>query len=284
MKTFRYVCALLFAITLGSLAHAQIFYDNTQREAFAGGAGGLDEIADDIPFTGTQHVKSFTFEYGNTNAGPVTATVRFYNVDPSTGFPGALVATIPVKNLIPGSPQFATINLTPEQQFDWTAEPGIYGRSDFIGGFVSFQFTGTLFGQDWSQASGPSFDGYYDVTTQQFLNFNQDIVASFYLQLSTERIATTISTMFVKPNFVKGGNQSVVTVAITTPAPVGGVIVKLHCNEPSVAQLPATVMIPAGAKSIRVPVTTKTVSFEKALVISATAYGETIIGNLFVTP
>jgi hypothetical protein len=102
MKAFRFLGTFLLALTLTSLASAQIFYNNSGRQAFTGSTGSIDEYADDTPFTGTQHVASFTFEYFNSNPGPVHATVRFYEVNPATGLPGTLVSTIPVDNLVSG--------------------------------------------------------------------------------------------------------------------------------------------------------------------------------------
>ena len=61
MKTLSYIAALLLAFTLTSAANGQTFYDNTGPTAFRAAYLSSDEIADDTPFTGTQHVASFTF-------------------------------------------------------------------------------------------------------------------------------------------------------------------------------------------------------------------------------
>ncbi len=285
MKAFRYLWILLLALPFSSIANAQVFYNNSGTQAFAAAAGDTgDEIADDTPFTGTQHVASFSFKYFNSNSRNISATVRFYEVNPVTGLPGTLVATIPVNNLIPGSIQFATVNLPPSQQFDWTATPGIYGQQNVSGGFVSFQLTGTSSAEGWYAAGGPSLDGYYDVTTGQKLNFNQDINASFYLLVSSRPIAPAISNIIVTPSTVKGGQTATATVSITVPAGKNGVLVTLHSSSPAVAQISATVLIPAGATSALVTITTKPVKSEKVLVISAKVQQAMVITNLFVTP
>ena len=286
MNALRYVWILLLALPFTSLANAQVFYNNSGNQAFAATAGSTgDEIADDTPFTGTQHVASFSFAYMNTNAGNISATVRFYDVNPTTGLPGALVATIPVNNLIPGQIQIMTVNLPASQQFDWTASPGIYGLQNVSGGFVSFQFTGgAFFSEGWYTAGGPSLDGYYDVTTSQKLNFNQDINASFYLLVSSKAIAPAISNLIVTPNTVKGGQTATATVSITVPAGKNGVLVTLHSSSAAVAQIPATVLIPAGKTSATVTITTKPVKSEKVLVMSAKVQQAMVIANLFVTP
>jgi len=284
MKAFRFLGAFLLALTLSSLASAQIFYNNSSRQAFTASSGAVDEYADDTPFTGTQHVASFTFEYFNSSTGPVNATVRFYEVNPVTGLPGTLVSTIPVNNLIPGQFQFATVNLPLAQQFDWTATPGIYGLDNVSGGFVSIQFAGELFQQGWATAGGPSLDDFYDVTTGQIQNFSQDINASMFLIISSKPMAPALSSLTVNPVTVKGGQTSVATVAITAPAPKGGVLVTLHSSGPAVGQIPPSVLIPAGALSASVTIKTRPVTTEKVLVISAQVQKAMIITNLFVTP
>jgi hypothetical protein len=284
MKASRYFAALILAFALTSLANAQTFYNNTGRQAFTASSGNMDEIADDTPFTGTQHVASFTFAYMNVNPGPVNATVRFYEVNPVTGLLGPLVATIPVENLLPGTGQFATINLTPAQQFDWKATPGIYHLQNVSGGFVSIQFTGALFQQGWYTAGGPSLDDFYDVTINQVENFSQDINASYYLQISSITMAPVLSNILINPSTVKGGQSATATVSITSPAPPGGLLLKLHSNKPRIAQIPATVLIPAGATSASVVITTIPVKRENVLVMSVKLNKAMEITNLFVTP
>jgi hypothetical protein len=66
----------------------------------------LDETAENVPFSGTQHVASFTSEYTNLNASPINATAPFYDVPPATGLAGSFLATIPLNNLPVGQFQF----------------------------------------------------------------------------------------------------------------------------------------------------------------------------------
>jgi hypothetical protein len=154
MTKFGYLAALLLALTLTSSAHAQLFYNNTLYPGITAAFATTDEMADDTPFTGTQHVGAFTFQYMNLTSGPISATVRFYGVNATTGGVGTLVATIPVANLAPATQQVTTVSLDPSQQFDWTAEPGIFGQQSVTGGFVSIQFAGSQSG--WYEAAGAS--------------------------------------------------------------------------------------------------------------------------------
>jgi hypothetical protein len=285
MKTLSYVAALLLAFTFSSVANGQTFYDNTGPAAFRGAYLSADEIADDTPFSGTQHVASFTFAYTNNNSGPVNATVRFYAVNPNTGSVGSLVATVPVNNLAPApNTNIVTVNLDPSQQFDWIATPGIYRLQSVSGGFVSFQFSAADHTVGWQEASGASLDGFYDLTTGQFITFQGDTSASFYLQLSSSTVATTVTTVTLNPQTVKGGLSSKATITVTSPAPAGGLVVKLFSSKPGIAAVPASVKIPAGASSVTVPVKTRAVTKRNFATISATLNGVTKGADLFLNP
>jgi len=89
------------------------FYNITGPTPFPAAYASTDEIADDTPFTGTQHVASFTFQYLNQTSGAVKAVVRFYTVDQIRDVLVPFVATVPVDNLAAGMHQFVTVNLDP---------------------------------------------------------------------------------------------------------------------------------------------------------------------------
>ena len=282
MKTLGHAAAFLLVLTFASLSNAQMFYNNTGATPFSAAYGSTDEIADDTPFTGTQHVASFTFQYQNQASGPVNAVVRFYTVDHRTGRPGSLVATVPVNNLVAGLHQFVTVNLDPSQQFDWTALPGIYGLQSVAGGFVSFQFNSAQSG--WYEASGQSLDGFYDLTNGQFITFQGDTPASFYLQVSSTAVASTLSSIDLSPSTVKGGLDSNATIRLTAPAPSGGFVVSLHSSKPFKARVPASVTIPEGASSATVVVKTRPVKRTINVTISASLNGALKITTLTLTP
>jgi hypothetical protein len=63
------------------------------------------------------------------------------------------------------------------------ATPGMYGLQAPTGGFFSLQFDAP--NREWYESEGPaSLDGFYDLTTGQFITFNQDSDASIFLQAS----------------------------------------------------------------------------------------------------
>src|SRR5207248_3184134 len=84
------------------------------------------------------------------------------------------------------------------------------------------------------------------------------------------------------------------TVIISAPAPSGGATVTVSSDNPAVAQVPATVTIPAGSDRTTFPITTSGVSNNTSVVIRATVNGLTwaitlrlyppTIATLFFTP
>lgn len=281
MKRLIYVSACFFMLALARPSHAQLFYNNTLFPGVNAAFASTDEIADDTPFTGTQHVASFTFNYMNLASTPVSATVRFYGVNATTGGVGALVATVQVDNLAPATAQLKTVTLDSSQQFDWTAQPGIYGQQSVTGGFVSFQFTSPQSG--WYEATGVSANGFYDLTTGQFITF-PDAEASFYLQMSGSTTPVTLTSFLVSPATVKGGGKAKARVTLSGPAPTGGLVVGVISSNSKVATLPATVTVPAGASSVTVTVTTKAVRTKTAVALTATLDGATQSAAMLVTP
>lgn len=281
MKIVSYVAAFLFALTLTLPASAQLFYTNTLYPGVNASFNSTDEITDDTPFTGTQHVASFTFEYQNLTSGPVSATARFYGVDAATGGPGALVATVPISNLAPTTAAITTVSLDASQQFDWTAMPGIYLLQSVTGGFVSIQFSSAQCG--WWEAAGTSENGFYDQTTGQFVSF-QESNGSFYLQMSGSTAPVTLASVLESPFRVKGGVNAKAKVTLSGPAPTGGLVVSLFSSNPKIASLPATVTVLAGSTSATVVIKTTKVLKNTNLLIWGTLDGVTQTSSMVVTP
>ncbi len=57
----------------------------------------------------------------------------------------------------------------------------------------------------------------------------------------------TLASVTLNPTSVTGGSSATGTVALTGPAPSGGLAVSLSSNNSDVATVPATVTLPAGA-------------------------------------
>jgi hypothetical protein len=66
----------------------------------------------------------------------------------------------------------------------------------------------------------------------------------------------TLSTFTVNPGSVPGGTSATGSVTVPAAAPAGGTIVTLSSRLPGAASVPASVTVPAGARSVSFPVTT----------------------------
>lgn len=65
-----------------------------------------------------------------------------------------------------------------------------------------------------------------------------------------------LRSIVLSPATVTGGTSSSAVVTIDYPAPVGGTVVELRSQKPSLATVPATVIIPQGSDTITVPIPT----------------------------
>ena len=93
---------------------------------------------------------------------------------------------------------------------------------------------------------------------------NKTVSSGFLLGASVSMHYVTIS-----PSSVTGGLSSVGTVVLNGIAPASGTLVSLSSSNPC-AQVPPTVLVPAGASSVNFPITTTAVTTNTLLSISAT--------------
>ena len=82
---------------------------------------------------------------------------------------------------------------------------------------------------------------------------------------------------------VTGGTGATGSVALTAPAPAGGVVVGLASSNPSLATVPASVTVPAGASSATFAIGTGTTRRNRSVTLSASAAGRTLQATLTVT-
>jgi hypothetical protein len=88
-----------------------------------------------------------------------------------------------------------------------------------------------------------------------------------------------LSTVTVSPNTVKAGSPSVATVTLSDVAPKG-VLVELKSSKPTIGSVPATVLVPAGQKSVTAPITTFTgVTADVTITISGRLPGDGYVGD-----
>jgi hypothetical protein len=94
----------------------------------------------------------------------------------------------------------------------------------------------------------------------------------------------SLSAVSVSPTSVVGGSNAQGTVTLTGGAPSGGALVSLSSANPSVASVPASVTVAAGASSATFAVTTSAVSVNTSVIITATYGGVSRTTTLTVTP
>ena len=96
--------------------------------------------------------------------------------------------------------------------------------------------------------------------------------------------AVTLASLTANPPTVGGSNNSTGTVTLSGPAVTGGAVVALSSNQTSVATVPTTVTVPAGATSATFPITTVAVSSPTSVTLSANYVGGTVTASLRVAP
>jgi len=91
-----------------------------------------------------------------------------------------------------------------------------------------------------------------------------------------------LASLTLNPSSVVGGQSSIGTVTLTQLAPAGGVVVALSSGRPSIASVPPSVTVPAGASSATFTVNTVPVSGSRSAVISATYKGAKKKATLYI--
>src|SRR6266478_167844 len=95
----------------------------------------------------------------------------------------------------------------------------------------------------------------------------------------------TLTSLTLNPTSVNGGSPSTGSVTLSGPAPTAGAIVSLSSSDTTVATVPASVTVPAGATtSAAFTVTTLVVTASTPISISASYAGVTQTAFLTVTP
>jgi hypothetical protein len=109
---------------------------------------------------------------------------------------------------------------------------------------------------------------------------------SWTLRQTLELLAPgALADLTLNPTTVTGGNPSTGTITLTSAAPAGGVPVALSSHDTTVATVPASVTVPAGATSTTFTVTTKVVCCQGHWsIISASSGGITRQQTINVNP
>ena len=92
-----------------------------------------------------------------------------------------------------------------------------------------------------------------------------------------------VNNLSVSPSSVKGGATATGTITLASAAPLGGIAVPLSSGDTSIASVPASVTVAAGANSATFTVTSHTVASNRTVTLSA-LLGGTVSTTLTVTP
>ena len=123
-------------------------------------------------------------------------------------------------------------------------------------------------------------------TTPVPLNNAVGIIASTgdaYAMTTLSVQAPTVASLTLNPSTVLGGASSQATITLSSPAPIGGLVLSLASSTASVT-VPATATVPAGQTTVHFTVTTSLVSTQVTANISASLNGTTTTAALTVNP
>lgn len=167
------------------------FYGNTHLTGYY--VPDVDEIADDIPFSGTKHITGLEIAYFAPlpNGTPLDISITFYDVnsDDCTPIGQAPVGLVVLNGMPTDLSQYFTLTVDLrllQSDFDWSASPACPPQFPNSFGWVGVKFSNRAAGwltadganpagEDWVYAFGPAPEpGFYHV---------QGAPANFYLRL-----------------------------------------------------------------------------------------------------
>jgi hypothetical protein len=96
--------------------------------------------------------------------------------------------------------------------------------------------------------------------------------------------SSTLSLLSLSPSTVTGGTSSTGTINLSSAAPSGGAVVSLSSSDPSVASVPPSVTVQAGATTTTFTVATTAVAASTSITITATSSGTIETASLTVVP
>jgi hypothetical protein len=228
-------------------------YSTPRTDGSRGGRGGLTWLA---LVTGTPppfQLTSFDFDPPTLTSvvggGSVLATTRMNQVAPS---PAIATATMTVSSSNPAVASVSQPNIT---------------------------FT-----------EGSSNAGFFIETHPVSADTTVTISASLGATTRTRQLtvkatpgATSVTSFFLDPFEVTGGNPSIGTVVLNGMAPSGGAVVTLVSSNSAVASMPDSVTVPAGSDRVSFSVTTSPVSESTTVTLNAN-FGGWAATSLIVSP
>ena len=126
----------------------------------------------------------------------------------------------------------------------------------------------------------------YMISPSKFVAVSQNDPNPAILEFDLSSVPASVSlfSLALNPTSVTGGNSSTGTVTLSGPAPAGGAQVTLSSGNTTVARVPTSVTVAAGATNATFAVSTSAVGSSTTVTISAAYNGATRSASLAVTP
>ena len=183
-------------------------------------------------------------------------------------------------------------------RFRFTAGPDNKAGSTPFGWYVDDISVSNDNWSDVTSVSGTSFQvtgrqtGNYCYRVRTAYSFTSGTAQSPYSNVVStvvKRVAPPapikIISMTLSPNHTTAGCKTPVgNVTLSAPAPAGGLLVTLTSENPSIASVPASIRVPAGATSKLFPVMPKPVTSRQIILITAQAGASSLNQRLLVEP
>lgn len=103
-------------------------------------------------------------------------------------------------------------------------------------------------------------------------------------RFGTLKITPVVSLSTLTLNPVEGGFATSGSIALSVPAQVGGATVSLTSGDTSLATVPASITLPVGYSALSFNVTTASVAQSTTVPVTATFNGQSVTGNLVLSP
>jgi hypothetical protein len=220
------------------------------------------------------------FAWGNTVSWVTNFRIRQY----AATEPSATVG--PAQTSGPG---VASLVLSPTSVVGGDSATGTVTLNTTAGGTVTLTSSNTSVAMVPASVTVPadSTTANFTVGTSEVATLTNVTITATYnetSQTATLAVMPLLSSLGLNPTSVVGGNSSQGTVMLAVAAPAGGVTVGLTSGNTSVATVPASVLVAAGATSATFDVSTASVTATSPVTITATYSGASQTATLTVTP
>ena len=212
-----------------------------------------------------------------------------------TGFPGAAASAPDMGEFFLTGPAASSLSLTPASVVGGNPSQGtvtLTGAAPPGSAVVTLSSNNTAVATvpaSMTVAAGAT-GGNFAVTTQAVGASTTATISASYggatqtASLTVNPPPPVLSSLSLNPTSVIGGGTSQGTATLTSAAPAGGAVVQLSSSNTTVATVPASATVAAGATSVTFTVITNAVSTSTAVTISGTYGGTTLTVSLTVSP